>query len=98
MLRAKQTAKRDGGQPVTLNEALLTMDARVDRSSEMVMIDEALQRLEQLDARQCKIVELRFFGGLTVEETAQALEISEKTVKRDWAVARAWLEAELSGA
>jgi len=83
---------------VTLNEALLTMDARVDRSSEMVMIDEALQRLEQLDARQCKIVELRFFGGLTVEETAQALEISEKTVKRDWAVARAWLEAELSGA
>ena len=54
--------------------------------------------LERLDPRQCKIVELRFFGGLTVEETAQALDISPKTVKRDWSVARAWLEAELSHA
>ncbi len=96
--RSKQTAKRDGGQPVTLNEALLTIDSAVDRSSEMLMIDEALQRLERLDPRQCKIVELRFFGGLTVEETAQALEISPKTVKRDWSVARAWLEAELRDA
>lgn len=96
--RSKQSAKRDGGQPVTLNEALLTIDSRVDRSHEMLMIDDALMRLERLDPRQCKIVELRFFGGLTVEETAQALEVSPKTVKRDWSVARAWLEAELSGA
>lgn len=96
--RSKQTAKRDGGHAVTLNDALLTIDTRVDRSAEMVMIDEALVRLERLDPRQCKIVELRFFGGLTVEETAQALDISPKTVKRDWSVARAWLEAELTGA
>ena len=96
--RTKQAAKRDGGHAVTLNDALLTIDSRVDRSAEMMMIDEALVRLERLDARQCKIVELRFFGGLTVEETAQALEVSPKTVKRDWSVARAWLEAELSGA
>ena len=96
--RSKQTAKRDGGHVVTLNEALLTIDSRIDRSSEMLMIDDALIRLERLDPRQCKIVELRFFGGLTVEETAQALDISPKTVKRDWSVARAWLEAELSHA
>ena len=96
--RSKQTAKRDGGHVVTLNEALLTIDSRIDRSSEMLMIDDALVRLERLDPRQCKIVELRFFGGLTVEETAQALDISPKTVKRDWSVARAWLEAELSHA
>ena len=55
-----------------------------------------MDRLESLDARQAKVVELRFYGGLNVEETAAALSISEKTVKRDWAVARAWLEAELA--
>ncbi len=96
--RSKQTAKRDGGQPVTLNEALVALDPQHERAAEMLMLEDALSRLEQLDPRQCKIVELRFFGGLTVEETAQALDISPKTVKRDWAVARAWLQAELRGA
>ena len=55
------------------------------------MVDVALTELERLDARQCRIVELRFFAGLTVDETADALKLSTGTVKREWAVARAWL-------
>ena len=58
-------------------------------------LDEALDRLTAIDPRQGKIVELRFFGGLTVEETAEVLGISPKTVKRDWSVAKAWLHGEL---
>ena len=58
-------------------------------------LDDALEQLEKLDPRQAKIVELRFFCGLTVEETAAALGVSEKTVKRDWAISRAWLQAEV---
>ena len=61
-------------------------------------LDQALERLAQLDPRQSQVVELRYFGGLTVEETAQVLGISAKTVKRDWSVARAWLRRELTGA
>ena len=63
--------------------------------SGLLSLDEALQRLSTRDARQSKIVELRFFGGLTVEETAEFLGISPKTVKRDWSVAKAWLHSEL---
>ena len=59
--------------------------------------DEALNRLTKLDARQGRVVELRFFGGLSVEETAEFLSISPKTVKRDWSVAKAWLHAEVRG-
>jgi RNA polymerase sigma factor (TIGR02999 family) len=66
-----------------------------ERPEEMIALDEALERLRELDPRQEKIVELRFFGGLDVEETAAVLGISPRTVKRDWAVARAWLRAEL---
>jgi RNA polymerase sigma-70 factor, ECF subfamily len=58
-------------------------------------VDEALERLAKLDPRQAKVVEMRFFGGLTVEETAEALGISPITVKRDWSLARAWLYGEL---
>jgi RNA polymerase sigma factor (TIGR02999 family) len=65
------------------------------QSAELVSLDEALQRLAKKDARQCRIVELRFFGGLSVEETAEVLGISPKTVKRDWSVAKAWLHGEL---
>jgi RNA polymerase sigma factor (TIGR02999 family) len=64
--------------------------------AEVVDIDSVLERLEQLDARQAQIVELRFFGGLTVEETASVLDISNATVKRDWSMARAWLSRELT--
>ena len=60
-------------------------------------LDQALERLAQLDPRQSQIVELRYFGGLTVEETARVLNVSPKTVKRDWSVARAWLRRELAG-
>jgi RNA polymerase sigma factor (TIGR02999 family) len=60
-------------------------------------LDNALQKLEQLDPDQGRIVELRFFGGLTVEETAAALHVSEATVKREWALAKGWLYRELTG-
>jgi len=62
----------------------------------LVELDEQLRRLEQVDARQSKVVECRFFGGLTIEETAAALGISPRTVKRDWAMAQAWLHREMN--
>jgi RNA polymerase sigma factor (TIGR02999 family) len=67
-----------------------------DSDEDIAAIDEALTRLAAIDARQVQIVQMRYFGGLTIEETAQALEISDATVKREWAVARAWLKRELS--
>jgi RNA polymerase sigma-70 factor (ECF subfamily) len=85
--------ERGGGQQVVpLDEALVFSP---ERSSDLLKLDEALDRLTQLDPRQGKIVELRFFGGLTVEETADVLGISPKTVKRDWSVAKAWLHGDL---
>ena len=66
-------------------------------SADLVALDEALTRLAQTDARQAEIVELRFFGGLTTEETARTLGVSTKTVNRDWLVARAWLRGEIAG-
>ncbi len=85
--------KRGGGQPVLqLDEGLVFSPKQ---SSELLEVDSALHRLTELDPRQGKIVELRFFGGLTVEETAAVLGISPKTVKRDWSVAKAWLHGEL---
>ncbi len=59
-------------------------------------LDEAMKRLERIDSRQCRVVELRYFGGLSAEEVAQVLDVSSKTVQRDWAVARAWLHGELT--
>lgn len=85
--------KRGGGErPVPIDEALVFAPAQ---SHQLVKLDEALNRLAQLDPRQGKIVELRFFGGLTVEETAEVLGISPKTVKRDWSIAKAWLHGDL---
>jgi RNA polymerase sigma factor, sigma-70 family/RNA polymerase sigma factor, TIGR02999 family len=66
------------------------------RPVELIALDEALQRLSEIDSRQCRIVELRFFGGLSVEEAAEVLGVSERTIKREWSVARAWLYGELS--
>jgi RNA polymerase sigma-70 factor, ECF subfamily len=93
--RARHALKR-GGAParVTLEDGLLP---GAPLSLDIMVVDEALQRLEALDAGQARIVELRFFGGLTIEETAEALDLSPATVKRHWAVARAWLARELSG-
>ena len=85
--------KRGGGQPVIqLDEALVFLP---EQSSELLEVDAALHRLAELDPRQGRIVELRFFGGLTVDETAAVLGISPKTVKRDWSIAKAWLHGEL---
>lgn len=92
--KGRARGKRGGDvQKTSLDEALIVS---YDRAYELVEIDEALQRLEALDQRQAKVVEMRFFGGLSVEETAEALGVSEPTVKREWAMARAWLHREIS--
>ncbi len=67
-----------------------------ESDADVAAIDDALKRLEALDARQARVVEMRYFAGLTIEETAQALDISDATVKREWTLARAWLRRELS--
>lgn len=88
-------AKKRGAfiQKVFLDEAL---EFSPERSRELIALDEALKNLEQLSPRQSRVVELRFFGGLSVEETAEVLGTSPRTVKRDWNVARAWLYGELA--
>ena len=92
--RARQARKRgDGWDPVSLNEAILPA---TDRCAEILALDDALTRLALLDARQSKVVELRFFAGMSEEETGNALGISSRTVKRDWRVAKAWLFKELN--
>ena len=94
--KAQHREKRGGGlHKTSLDEALVVAE---DRASDLVQIDQALTRLEALDPRQAKVVELRFFGGLSVEETAVALGVSAPTVKREWAMARAWLHRELGSA
>jgi RNA polymerase sigma-70 factor (ECF subfamily) len=90
--RRRQAAKRAGGERVTLDDALAAVP---DASVDLVALDEALSKLGALDARQARVVELRFFGGLDVEQTAEALGISVSTVKRDWTFARAFLQREL---
>lgn len=86
--RRRQTAKRDHGVRITLDESLGTEEGD---SLDLIALDDALQQLDHLAPRQAKVVELRFFGGLEVEETAVALGISAATVKRDWTFARAFL-------
>jgi RNA polymerase sigma-70 factor, ECF subfamily len=93
--RARHAGKRGGKvEKLSLDQALELSPAR---SRELIELDVALECLGRLDPQQARVVELRFFGGLTVEETAAVLGISPRTVKRDWAVARAWLHGELSG-
>jgi RNA polymerase sigma factor (sigma-70 family) len=79
---------------VTLEESL---SPTPERPIDVLALDEALQRLARLDERHAKVVELRYFGGLSVEETAAALDLSPATVKRAWTLARAWLYRELTG-
>ncbi len=95
--RARGALKRGGDHvQVTLDEALLVGAAPDDSESiDIVALDRALTALGRLDADQARIVELRFFGGLSVEETAEALSISAATVKRHWTIAKAWLLREL---
>ena len=92
--RRRGATKRGGGlAPLTLDDDLALTDARAE---ELISLDDALVRLDALDARLCRVVECRYFGGLSVAETATALGISPATVKRDWQTARAWLRRELS--
>ncbi len=86
--RRRRAAKRDHGVRVTLDDRL---GAPAGRELDLIALDDALKQLELLDARQGRVVELRFFAGYSVEETAAALDISPATVKRDWTFARAWL-------
>ena len=91
--RARQSRKRGGAAlRVSLNEA--EAQAQV-RSADLLALDEALQTLAKLDARKCRIVELRYFGGLSVEETASVLQLSARTINREWSLAQAWLFREL---
>jgi RNA polymerase sigma factor (TIGR02999 family) len=94
--RARGAQKRWAGlNRVTLSETLI---AAAHQDDMLPALDEALERLERLDAEQARIVELRYFVGLSNEETAEALRLSPATVKRRWALARAWLFRELTGA
>jgi RNA polymerase sigma factor (TIGR02999 family) len=91
--RNRRAAKRGGGAaPVTLNTAIaLPRQPQV----ELLALDEALNELAVLDPQTSRVVELRFFGGLSIEETAAVMEVSPATVKREWAVARAWLQRKM---
>ena len=93
--RRKKYAKRGGG---AMQLSLTDADAVcVEPAAEVRALDEALRRLEELDPRQARVVELRFFGGLTIKETAEAMGISVDMVKREWATAKAWLYREMTG-
>jgi RNA polymerase sigma-70 factor (ECF subfamily) len=92
--RRRVAAKRGGNaEKVNLDEL---PDLSEDRAGELIALDDALNALVEIDPRKERVVELRFFGGLSVEETAAVLGISQETVMRDWKFARAWLQAELS--
>jgi RNA polymerase sigma factor (TIGR02999 family) len=92
--RGRQAAKRGGGEyRLSLSEADRLTE---NRDVNLLALDDALQKLEALDPQKARIVELRYFSGLTIEQTAEALRISPATVKRDWSMARAWLRSEIS--
>jgi RNA polymerase sigma factor (TIGR02999 family) len=91
--RSRQAAKRNAGRPITLNDEIQLVKGR---NLDLIALDDALNTLARLDAQQCRIVELRFFGGLSIEDTARVLAISPATVKRDWSTAKAWLRHEMN--
>ena len=92
--RARHALKRGAGAiRVTLDETALVAE---ERAEELLALDEALEKLAEFDRRRCEIVEMRYFGGLTVEEIADVLKIHPNTVMRDWRAAKAWLYAELT--
>lgn len=93
--RSYRSRKRGGGMVQgALNEALIPSD---ERDVDLVALDDALKALSQVDERKSRVVELRFFGGLSVAETAEVLNVSQETIARDWRLARAWLLKEMSG-
>jgi RNA polymerase sigma factor (TIGR02999 family) len=92
--RARTRLKRGGsGQRILLTDDLTISQ---ERDADLLAIDEALEKLREIDSRQAAIVEMRFFGGLTVEEVAQSLQVSKRTVEAEWTMVRAWLRRELS--
>jgi RNA polymerase sigma factor (TIGR02999 family) len=93
--RDRKAAKR-GGKRVRIELEDPEIGVTPEQSEEVLVVDQALNRLTEFDPRQARIVEMRYFGGLTVEQTAEALGISPRTVKREWAMAKAWLQAELA--
>ena len=93
--RARRQLKRDGGERVTLTSDVAGVPTH---DVDILDLSDALDRLAELDQRQARVVELRYFGGLSVPETAETLEVSEATVKRDWTIARAFLRRALSSA
>lgn len=93
--RRKRASKREGGERVTLDESVAEAP---QRSVDLIALDDALLKLAALDPRQARVVELRYFGGLDIEQTAESLGISPATVKRDWTFARAFLQREMDGA
>ena len=92
--RSRGAAKRDGGYRLTVDEGLAFKSRNVD----LVALDDALNELAKLDPQQSQIVEMRFFGGLSIEETSRALNLSPTTVKRHWATARLWLHHQMAKA
>lgn len=90
--RARIAKKRDGGYRITLAEDLAVAEAR---EVDLLAVNDALNQLAGLDPQQARVVELRYFGGLSIRETSSALGVSEATVKRDWATARAWLRRQI---
>lgn len=90
--RTRRAAKRDGGQAVTLDDTVALVNSR---GVDLIALDDALEGLAKFDPQQSRIVELRFFGGLSIEETSRVLNISEATVKRDWITAKVWLHHEM---
>ena len=94
--RGRLAAKRGGGvRQLTLDDAAPAGASPNDEAVDVLALHEALERLSALDPGQARIVELRYFGGMTIEDTAEALGLSPATIKREWAVARAWLRREL---
>src|SRR5207248_2687040 len=91
--RSHQRLKRDRGQPITLDEGLVIVQ---EQASELIALHEALNSLASVDPRKSEIVELRFFGGLTIEETAEVMKVSPPTVQREWRMAKAWLYREIN--
>ena len=92
--RKRRAAKR--GIPVSLNEGILQQTQGSDQTEEILAVDEVLAQLSELDKRQARVVELRYFGGLSVEETADAMGIAARTVKLDWAMAKGWMKSRLT--
>lgn len=93
--RARHYQKRGGGAAMLSLDEALTMSP--ERGREIIALDDALTALTKVDPRKSQVVEMRYFGGLSVEETAEALQVSPDTVTRDWRLARGWLLRELSG-